>query len=57
VKTLLEQFITPISEQNGNGVVVEDKEDNLASWILRKVIWDDIPECVTVGLKREGFIE
>jgi hypothetical protein len=57
VKTLLRQFITTTPEQNGNGAGAEDKDENLARWIPRKVIWEDVPECITVGLKREGFVE
>jgi hypothetical protein len=57
VKSLLQRFITVLPEQNVNGVGVEDKDESLARWIPRRVIWEDVPECITVGLKREGFVE
>lgn len=57
VKSLLQQFITTSPEQNGNGAGLEDKDENLARWIPRRVAWEDVPECITVGLKREGFVE
>jgi len=56
VKILLQQFILPPPEVNGNGENVEKKE-NLAKWIPRRVNWEDVPECITVGLKREGFVD
>lgn len=56
VKILLQQFIIPPPELNGTGVKVEENE-NLARWIPRRVIWEDVPECITVGLKREGFVD
>jgi hypothetical protein len=55
-KILLQQFIIPSPDRNGNGVNVDEKE-NLARWIPRRVIWEDVPECITVGLKREGFVD
>jgi hypothetical protein len=57
VKSLLQRFITVLPEQNVNGAGVEDKDENLARWIPRRVIWEDVPECISVGLKREGFVE
>ena len=57
VKSLLQQFISTHNEQNGNGAGTEDKNENLARWIPRKVVWEDVPEFITVGLKREGFID
>ena len=60
VKSLLQQFISTSREQqqNGNSMVgVEDKNENLARWIPRKVAWEDVPEFITVGLKREGFVD
>lgn len=56
-KTLLQQFISTPNEQNGNDLGAEDKNENLARWIPRRVVWEDVPECITVGLKREGFID
>jgi hypothetical protein len=56
VKLLLQQFIIPPPELNGNSENVEEK-DNLARWIPRRVIWEDVPECIAVGLKREGFVD
>jgi hypothetical protein len=35
----------------------EKNEENLARWIPRRVIWEDVSECIMVGLKREGFTE
>jgi hypothetical protein len=57
VKSLLQQFVSTAPEQNGNGMSTEDKNENLARWIPRRVVWEDVPECITVGLKREGFID
>jgi hypothetical protein len=56
VKILLQQFVILPPELTGNGANAEDKE-NLARWIPRRVIWEDVPECITVGLKREGFVD
>jgi hypothetical protein len=55
VKFLLQQFLG--NEQNGEGGIVEEKDDNLAKWIPKRVVWEDVPECIGVGLKREGFSE
>lgn len=54
-KVLIQQFVTG-PESNGNGVH-EEKEENLARWIPKRVIWEDVPECISVGLRREGFID
>ena len=56
-KSLLQQFIYALPEQNGKGNGVDDKDENIARWIPRRVIWEDVPECINYGLKREGFIE
>ena len=56
MKTLVQQFIAVSPAVNGTGCG-EEKEDNLARWIPRRVIWEDVPECISVGLRREGFIE
>jgi hypothetical protein len=37
--------------------ISEKSEENLARWIPRRVIWDDVSDCITVGLKREGCSE
>jgi hypothetical protein len=55
-KILLKQFIISPPELSGNGENVEENE-NLARWIPRRVNWEDVPECITVGLKREGFVD
>ena len=57
VHILIQQFIMPPPELNGNGGKIEEKEENLARWIPRRVIWEDVIEYITVGLKREGFVE
>ena len=31
------------------------RKENLARLIPQRVFWDDIIECITEGLKREGF--
>jgi hypothetical protein len=56
VKSLLHQFVGA-SGQNGNGEGPEDKEENLARWIPRRVLWEDILEHISAGLKREGFVD
>jgi hypothetical protein len=55
-KILLKQFIISPRELNGNGENFEENE-NLARWIPRRVNWEDVPECIIVGLKREGFVD
>lgn len=54
VKTLLQQFFTAPEE---NGTKQEEKEDNLARYIPKRVVWEDVPECILAGLKRGGFVE
>ena len=55
VKTLLQKFV--VSEHNGDTMSFDEKEDNLARWIPKRVVWEDVPECIGVGLKREGYME
>ena len=57
VHVLIKQFLQPPPELNGTGGDVEEKEENLARWIPRRVIWEDVLECINVGLKREGFVD
>jgi hypothetical protein len=54
-KVLIQKFVAG-PESNGNGVH-EEMEENLARWIPKRVIWEDVPECISVGLRREGFID
>jgi len=35
----------------------EEMDENLARWIPKRVVWEDIPEYIAVGLTREGFVE
>jgi hypothetical protein len=37
--------------------IPDKNEENLARWISRKVTWEDISECITAELKREGPIK
>jgi hypothetical protein len=54
VKLLLPTFIA--GEQNGE-VNLDEKEENLSKWIPKRVVWEDVPECIDVGLTREGYNE
>jgi hypothetical protein len=56
VKTLIQQFVGPRNGIDGSGAP-EDEEENLARWIPKRVIWEDVPECISFGLRREGFID
>ncbi len=48
-KQLAFQFgVTGVSEKN---------DENLARWIPRRVVWEDVLECISAGLKREGCSE
>jgi hypothetical protein len=53
VKALIQQFVGP---RTGSGDD-EDEEENLARWIPKRVNWEDVPECISFGLRREGFID
>jgi hypothetical protein len=53
-KILIDEFVTG----SKNEVLAEDVRDvNLAGWLPRRVIWEDVPECISAGLRREGFME
>jgi hypothetical protein len=34
-----------------------EDEENLARWIPRRMIWEDVSEYISMGLKGEGFVE
>ena len=55
MKVLIPQFTTS-PEQNGSKIGADD-EENLARWIPKRVIWEDVSESIAMGLKREGFVE
>ena len=56
-KVLIPQFVATSPEQNGGRTVTEDNDENLARWIPKRVTWEDVPEFVSSGLRREGFFE
>ena len=55
VKSLLKEFVSTAPEQKAPSGV-EDKDEDLARWIPRRVIWDDITACISIGVRREDFI-
>ena len=55
-KVLLNEFVMGYRD-DGSGVAGEEQEINLWAWIPRRLVWGDVPECISVGLKREGFLE
>jgi hypothetical protein len=56
-KALIPQFVATSPEQHGNRNITEDKDENLARWIPKRVTWEDVPGFISAGLKREGFFE
>jgi len=56
IKALLQQFVIASPEKH-EYERDDEKEENLARRIPKRVVWEDVPECITVGLKREGFAE
>jgi len=52
------EFQDVISEkQNPNiGGPNKDVNDNLAKFISKRVIWEDVDEYLSIGLKRLGFV-
>jgi len=52
------EFQDVISEQQNDGVggPKKDANDNLAKFISKRVIWEDVGEYLNMGLKREGFV-
>lgn len=56
-RVLIAQFVPTLPDQDGHRIGVEDKEENLARWIPKRVAWEDVPEFISFGLKREGFFE
>jgi len=55
---LEQEFQDIISEkQNHNiGRPNKDANDNLARFISKRVIWEDVDEYLSIGLKRVGFV-
>jgi len=49
-------FFASSPELNVNSKAAEEKDENLARWIPRRVLWEDVPECIDVGMQREGFV-
>jgi hypothetical protein len=53
-KKLLKEFV-PNTDQDGAASTTDDID--LARWIPRRIDWNDVKECVTIVLKREGVPE
>lgn len=54
---LQEELQDGISEQQDDGVegTQIDSNNNLAKFISKRVIWDDVVEYLRIGMNREGF--